>query len=216
MGISCLALASAINLGATVYSRLTSRKSCEKQSLHSKNTSDLGRRPGSAGVTVREETLCPSLAPRLCQHPTDCERKGELATSCNPPFSPQWTKGMLGLLPPSLAPRSPGTACLRCPHSLYPLFCSLCSLERRNRACSHPVGFIPPSLQFLPAKLRNILFMFPPPPRYLLVLSKVCSLGSLILPHSLLLRKGKGGKKRRFTCFAFLNSLRSFLCLHPL
>lgn len=161
MGISCLALASAINLGATVYSRLTSRKSCEKQSLHSKNTSDLGRRPGSAGVTVQEETLCPSLAPRLCQHPTDCERKGELATSCNPPFSPQWTKGMLGLLPPSLAPRSPGTACLRCSHSLYPLFCSLCSLERRNRACSHPVGFIPPSLQFLPAKLRNILFMFP-------------------------------------------------------
>lgn len=69
-GISCLTSASVINLEATVYSRLTNRKSCEKQSQSSKNTLGWGGGQGVQSLLLRK-ILFVLLLPRISQKSTN-------------------------------------------------------------------------------------------------------------------------------------------------
>lgn len=69
-GISCLTSANVINLEATVYSRLTNRKSCEKQSQSSKNTLGWGGGQGVQSLLLRK-ILFVLLLPRISQKSTN-------------------------------------------------------------------------------------------------------------------------------------------------
>ena len=69
-GISCLTSANVINLEATVYSRLTNRKSCEKQSQSSKNTLGWGGGQGVQSLLLRKIPFV-LLLPRISQKSTN-------------------------------------------------------------------------------------------------------------------------------------------------
>lgn len=122
-GILCRTLARAINLEATVYFQLTSRKSCEKQSHGSKNTLGWGRRTGSAGVTVRAEPLCPSSLLKQMNKPHGCNAKENMSQVLNL-CSVVIGKRVCGTDRPSPS-LSLGLCACAVPQPLYPPFCFL-------------------------------------------------------------------------------------------
>lgn len=162
-GISCLAVARAVDLEAPISSRLTSRKWCEKQPQSSKNPLGSGRGQGAllslcgtipfvlfASQTKQSKNLLSETARRR-GHKSQASPK------------PSFGQRVCGTHRPS--PSRP--SCSRCSTPLYPPVCSLCSPERKWQGRVYILLLIPSSFQFLPAKLGNTLFMFPQPPSHL-------------------------------------------------
>ena len=203
-GISCLTSANVINLEATVYSRLTNRKSCEEQSQSSKNTLGWGGGQGVQSLLLRKIPFV-LLLPRISQKSTNnplllpappikksrlCGKEKrtchKLLTSLQRSQQSEYV-GLIGHPPLPFQPleleAGGSDPCASAPASStrFSLFSGPVQYGR-----VHILPLIPSSLQSLICRVREH-FMFSQLPHYLFV--KVCSLGSEYLTHSLLLQE---------------------------